>query len=218
MRRPLSLTVDCRIVPESTKLSLARCYDAGMDKMHVQLSRTLSHALRHAPWEYELELDDAGWVPVGAIIAALRDERPDWRNLQETDLTAVVEGGDKRRFEMTDGRIRALYGHSVPQRLAKERAIPPAVLYHGTTATAAEAILRDGLKPMARQYVHLSVDTETASQVAARWRGQTVILTVHAAEASTAGHPFYRGNDRVWLADGVLPAYLSLLEQGETAG
>lgn len=29
-----------------------------------RLSRLVSHALRHEPWIYELELDDEGWVPI----------------------------------------------------------------------------------------------------------------------------------------------------------
>ncbi len=31
-----------------------------------RLSKTLAHALRHAPWIYELELDEAGWTDVGS--------------------------------------------------------------------------------------------------------------------------------------------------------
>jgi putative RNA 2'-phosphotransferase len=37
----------------------------------ITLGRVLSHALRHEPWLYELELDADGWVAV----AALREER-----------------------------------------------------------------------------------------------------------------------------------------------
>lgn len=29
---------------------------------YIKLSKELSYALRHAPWEYELELDANGWV------------------------------------------------------------------------------------------------------------------------------------------------------------
>lgn len=29
---------------------------------YVQLSKEISYALRHAPWEYELELDEEGFV------------------------------------------------------------------------------------------------------------------------------------------------------------
>ena len=38
-------------------------------------SRVASHALRHEPWLYELDLDDDGWVATDALLAALRGER-----------------------------------------------------------------------------------------------------------------------------------------------
>ncbi|WP_189534180.1 RNA 2'-phosphotransferase [Paludibacterium paludis] len=47
------------------------------------LSRTASHALRHEPWLYELELDDKGWVPVEELLSALRSEKPEWSALKD---------------------------------------------------------------------------------------------------------------------------------------
>ena len=35
----------------------------------TDLSREVSYALRHAPWEYELEPDAEGFVPVGQLLA-----------------------------------------------------------------------------------------------------------------------------------------------------
>ena len=29
---------------------------------HEKLSKEVSYALRHAPWEYEFEMDEEGWV------------------------------------------------------------------------------------------------------------------------------------------------------------
>jgi putative RNA 2'-phosphotransferase len=56
---------------------------------------------------------------------------------------------------------------------------------------------------MARQYVHLSTDVETASSVGRRKSRTPVLLAVDARGAAEAGIRFYRGNDRVWLTDGV---------------
>jgi RNA:NAD 2'-phosphotransferase (TPT1/KptA family) len=52
---------------------------------YTDVSRTISHALRHEPWLYELELDDTGWVPVGALLTALRAEKSAWAGLSEAD-------------------------------------------------------------------------------------------------------------------------------------
>ncbi len=174
----------------------------------VQLSKTVSHALRHAPWLYELEVDEGGWVPVDDLLQALRQHRAAWRGLKQADLERMVAPSDKARFELEGGSIRARYGHSLPGKLAQTPAVPPAFLYHGTSPRAVPAILKEGLHPMQRQYVHLSVDEDMARQVGARKGGNPVILIVRAAEAHAAGIPFYAGNDFVWLADHVPPPFL----------
>lgn len=175
------------------------------------VSRVASHALRHEPWLYELELDEGGWVTTEALLAALHGERPAWASLSEADLAQMIAQSDKKRHELRDGRIRALYGHSTPQRLSKEPAAPPAILYHGTSPQAAEHIRRDGLKPMSRQYVHLSVDTAMAEQVGRRKAKAPIILLVNAKLAHADGVHFYRGNDLVWLADEVPSAFIDEL-------
>jgi putative RNA 2'-phosphotransferase len=63
----------------------------------------------------------------------------------------------KQRHELRDGRIRALYGHSTSRRIKKVAKQPPEILYHGTDAKVASLIILEGLKPIARQYVHLSI-------------------------------------------------------------
>jgi putative RNA 2'-phosphotransferase len=105
-------------------------------------------------------------------------------------------------------RIRALYGHSTPQKLLKEPAAPPAILFHGTAPKTVALIRKEGLRPMGRQYVHLSADIPTATQVGRRKAKDPVILPIRAAEAHEAGMRFYRGNDLVWLADAVAPAFI----------
>jgi putative RNA 2'-phosphotransferase len=115
----------------------------------------------------------------------------------------VIAGADKKRHEIRDGRIRALYGHSTPHKLLKEPAEPPSVLYHGTSPEAAGRIRAEGLRPMGRQYVHLSLDKATAEQVGRRKAAAPILLVVKAAEAHAGGVGFYRGNDLVWLADAI---------------
>lgn len=174
----------------------------------TRLSRVLSHALRHEPWLYELELDDAGWTDIGPVLAAMRRQPWAWPDLGEQDLVEMIRTGSKQRHEIAGSRIRALYGHSVPGRLHRTPAAPPALLFHGTSPSAAGRIAREGLRPMRRQYVHLSVDRETAQLVGARKAAAPIILAVRAADAAAAGIRFYAGNDKVWLADHVPAAFI----------
>jgi len=156
--------------------------------------------LRHAPWEYELELDNEGWVEIGQLLTGLHLNKH-WESVNETDLVQMIEEADKKRHEILNGRIRAIYGHSTPQKILKTAATPPSILYHGTARDLVEKIIIDGLQPMARQYVHLSVDIDTANVVGKRKDSTPVLLKIQAEMASNEGIKFYQGNNIVWLAD-----------------
>ena len=183
-----------------------------MAKDFTQLSRVLSHALRHEPWLYELELDADGWAELAAVLAALRQERPAWHDLGAADLAEMIRQSSKQRYEMTDGRIRALYGHSLPGKLARVAAPPPAELWHGTAPATVAKIRAAGLLPMRRQYVHLSIDRATAHAVGRRKARVPTTLRIDAAAAARAGVAFYAGNDKVWLADQVPPQFIAPAE------
>lgn len=178
-----------------------------------ELSKEISYALRHAPWEYELELDDEGFVPIEQLLHALNEggNYVDDRPVTKEDLEEIIRTSDKKRHEIVGDRIRALYGHSVPQTIKKEIGTPPDILYHGTNEFCVEAIAKDGILPMARQYVHMSTDTQMAETVAKRRKGRMVIMQIDAKKAMADGIEFFVGNDRVWLAKHIPPQYISVL-------
>lgn len=178
-----------------------------------ELSKEISYALRHAPWEYELELDDEGFVPIEQLLHALNEggNYVDDRPVTKEDLEEIIRTSDKKRHEIVGDRIRALYGHSVPQSIKKDIGTPPDILYHGTNEFCVEAIAKDGILPMARQYVHMSTDTQMAETVAKRRKGRMVIMQIDAKKAMADGIEFFVGNDRVWLAKHIPPQYISVL-------
>lgn len=172
----------------------------------VRLSKRMSRALRHEPARIGIELDAAGWTPVDALVAALSAPG---NPVTRADVEDVVRHGSKPRYELDGDRIRARYGHSVPGRVELPVADPPAVLFHGTGPTTAEAIAVEGLRPMGRQFVHLSRDEETARRVGARHGARPVVLVVDAAGAAAGGTVFRHGGDDTWLADAIGPEFLS---------
>ncbi len=176
---------------------------------YVGLSKEISYALRHAPWEYELELDENGAVDVQQLIDSLREDTK-WQFVTLKDILKSMELSDKKRFEIMDGKIRALYGHSMPQKLFKEPKEPPEILYHGTARRFVESIMKDGLLPRGRQYVHLSSDTATASLVGKRRDSSPVLLKIYAKKAWDDGAKFYHGNETIWLADNVDSKYIEV--------
>jgi putative RNA 2'-phosphotransferase len=65
-----------------------------------QLSRLVSHALKHQPWVYELELDESGWVSVAELLDAIRGLDPSWERVNRDDLVRIVGSSAKRRHEI----------------------------------------------------------------------------------------------------------------------
>ncbi|MDT0309864.1 RNA 2'-phosphotransferase [Streptomyces sp. DSM 44917] len=171
-----------------------------------RISKYLARHLRHDPGRIGLTLDAHGWVPVDQLLAAAA---ADGVRFGRAELEHVVATNDKRRFafDPEGTRIRASQGHSVAVDLGLPPAEPPEFLYHGTHGRALEAIRAEGLRPMARQHVHLSPDRETATRVGAR-RGRPVVLSVASGAMHRAGHVFHLSENGVWLTTAVPAAFL----------
>jgi putative RNA 2'-phosphotransferase len=175
----------------------------------VRTSKRLSFVLRHHPDSIGITLDDAGWVDVDDLLAALARHGPP---VTRAELEHVVATNDKRRFALdeTGTRIRASQGHSVAVELGYCPETPPAALFHGTVEPSIPAILREGLLPGRRHAVHLSPDIETALVVGGR-RGRPLVLRVDAAAMAADGHAFTRSTNGVWLTGSVPPSYLVVI-------
>ncbi|MEM8724698.1 MAG: RNA 2'-phosphotransferase [Pseudomonadota bacterium] len=176
-------------------------------------SKSLSYWLRHRPDVAGLELDEAGWARLEAILKALAAKG------LPTDtamLERVVKENDKQRFELSDDgmRIRARQGHSIAVEGSWETATPPETLFHGTVEKFMSSIERDGLTKQNRHHVHLSPDLATARNVGQR-RGKPVILEVDAARMAADGFEFAVSSNNVWLVEEVPPRYFRRMPSGD---
>lgn len=169
----------------------------------TKAGKRLSYYLRHCKEPRYVDLD-GGWAEVETMLGLL--------GLSRRELDEIVASDEKGRFsyDETGTRIRANQGHSIPGvDLHMDRPEPPEYLYHGTATRFLDAILREGLKPMSRQWVHISPDAETAVKVGRR-HGTPVVLLVMARQFAADGHELYRSDNGVWQAREVPPEYLSL--------
>ena len=153
-----------------------------MNKRLIDVSKTISYALRHRPDEFGLSLDKEGWVDFEVFCRALASYKHPVYVDKET-IEKIIAESDKKRFELTDGKIRATYGHSIDAKIEFKKSIPPNILFHGTSHKAYDLIRKEGLKPMNRQYVHLSVDAATARKVGSRHDRNPVILVINSSKA-----------------------------------
>ncbi|MBR4201014.1 MAG: RNA 2'-phosphotransferase [Oscillospiraceae bacterium] len=175
-------------------------------KSMTQTSKFLSLVLRHQPEAAGITLDSHGWADVPALLGGMTAAGCP---VDTALLEEIVRTDEKQRysFNAEHTKIRANQGHSVKVDLNLRPVAPPEFLWHGTASRFLDSILREGLKPMSRQYVHLSPDTGTAEKVGSR-HGRPVILQIAAQQMAQDGYLFYQAENGVWLTDTVPPQYI----------
>lgn len=176
-----------------------------------RLGRFLAFILRHHPEKIGLNLDDQGAADIDELLQRLH-ARTGFAGVTREQIEQLATGLSAARFAVCGNRLRARYGHTLPQLLQFEPAAPPADLFHGSTPQATEQILAEGLKAMQRQRVHLSVDTPAAREVGRRRCPDPVVLRIDTACAAKAGVRFYHAGPTVWLSDDIPPESLSRVE------
>jgi putative RNA 2'-phosphotransferase len=103
-----------------------------------------------------------------------------------------------------------LYGHSINVKIGLKEAKSVEMLYHGTTPEYASEILKNGLKPMKRKWVHLSPTKEIAVEVGQRRTVNPVVLEINAKEARKNGLTFFKATEHIFLCSEVPPKYLKI--------
>lgn len=176
-------------------------------KKRDRLSKLMSYILRHNPGEFELLLDSDGFVQLEELITAVQKDKL-WNDVNQEIIEQVVSECEKQRYEIVGTKIRARYGHT-RTNVSYSAKMPPNILYHGTNSKVISHILHTGLKPMKRQYVHLSETTKFAT-LAGKRRGDLVLVLVDALRAHEAGVKFYPAGGEVWLSDEIPPPFIKI--------
>ena len=162
---------------------------------HIKESKRLAYLLRHSNLP-----DYNGWIKVSVVLGNL--------GLSLQDLQQIVESDNKGRFEFSEDKssVRALYGHSIDVNLGLEPTIPPPILYHGTAEKYVDSIMKEGLRPRKRNFVHLSEIIDMAKQVGTR-HGSPVVLSIDIAAMIRAGYKFYKAQNGIWLTGDIPPIF-----------
>ncbi len=170
--------------------------------LKVKISKYMSYLLRHNP--ENLKMDEHGFVDLNEFLVKIKEHF----QIDDKLFLEIVEKSERRRFEIAGNRIRALYGHSIPVKLELEEDKLVEVLYHGTTPNAASKILKVGLKPEERKWVHFSPTIEIAREVGLRRSSNPIVLEINVEEARKNGVKFYKATDKVYLSSDVAPNYI----------
>lgn len=182
------------------------------DKEKKQVSKFLSLVLRHEPTLIGISLDEAGFVEVDSLLAAISSHHPKL-GVSRDNLSEVVRTNDKQRFEFdqTGDRIRARQGHSIHVDHGLEPVEPPEFLLHGTATRVLDSIRDSGLKKMSRHHVHMHSDESTAKDVGSR-HGKPALLRIRSGRMFENGFEFFVTANGVWLTDHVPPEFIEFPE------
>ena len=177
----------------------------------LRRSKFMSLILRHKPEQIGVSLDEHGYIYIDELIAGM-NERGMKTNIN--DIKRIVRQDDKQRYTIKGDMIRANQGHSKHVNLdllPLPKDDVPEYLYHGTSGTIKSIILKDGIKKMKRQYVHLSKDKPTAITVATRHFNTNkdyVVFIINAHKMIDDNISIYKSDNGVYLIDYVDPKYI----------
>jgi len=168
-------------------------------------SKYMSYLLRHNP--KNLKMDNEGFVRISGLLKNLRKRY----DIDERFIREIVERSDRKRFQIVADKIRAIYGHTINIGIKFPLDERVRFLYHGTTVQLASIILKEGLKPMKRRWVHLSGTPGIAKDVGKRRTPKPTILIVDARKARQEGIKFYKATNQVCLSEEVPSKFIKIL-------
>lgn len=165
------------------------------------MGRFISLILRHHPETVGIQLDAHGWANVDELLHGINVSG---RKIDMKMLERIVQNNNKKRYSFNEDKtkIRANQGHSIKVDVEMQEIIPPNELYHGTADRFMDSIKEKGILKMSRQYVHLSLDVETAVMVGKR-HGKPIILVVDTKNMLEDGYTFWLSDNGVWQSEDI---------------
>ena len=175
-----------------------------------RLSRFLALVLRHRAHNFDLEVDDEGFVSIDDLLDVIDEEHRalDWVEFEHIEALTKTEG--RQRFQVKDDRVRATYGHSFRRPINYPSAEPPAELYVGVLSAKLPELRAKGLLPTGRQYVHLSESSTEAEEIGRHQGDDSMVVTVQAGKAAKEGVQFHHPTRGLYLVNKLASKYLDV--------
>lgn len=109
-------------------------------------------------------------------------------------------------------KIRCLHGHSLDHvSVELEEQYPiNGFLLHRPATKSLDSIMKEGLLPMKRKYVHLTESIDMAKFVGSRYDSNPVILKIDTEAMQSDGVKIFRSGSDVWLTENVSSKYIKI--------
>ena len=166
-----------------------------------KIGRTLAAILRHG--KFGLDMDAQGNVSLKDVMAKIRERNPRMNWLMARHIEALVETDPKGRYVISNGKIRATYGHTIPLDIRLDCEDIPDELFYPATPEEAEIILESGIFPSDRAMVHLSRGYRDAVRAGSVRTEDPVILVIDTGVCMELGSDIGRAAKTVYLCRSV---------------
>lgn len=166
-----------------------------------KIGRTLAAILRHG--KFGLDMDAQGNVSLKDVMAKIRERNPRMNWLRARQIEALVETDPKGRYVISNGKIRATYGHTIPLDIRLDCEDIPDELFYPATPEEAEIILESGIFPSDRAMVHLSRGYRDAVRAGSVRTEDPVILVIDTGVCMELGSDIGRAAKTVYLCRSV---------------
>jgi len=178
----------------------------------LKLSKTLSYILRHGAAENDLVLREDGYIRVAVLLAHAQFSKI---GFTEEELLLAVEHNAKQRFAVKrEGNallVRAQQGHTGKVGHIDQHAVNstiaiadvPECVVHGTAQRKVDSILREGLKTMGRDHIHMATGLPGDGEVISGCRTESdAFLKINVKLAISDGIEFLLSGNGVILTAG----------------
>ena len=166
-----------------------------------KIGRTLAAILRHG--KFGLDMDAQGNVSLKDVMAKIRERNPRMNWLRARHIEALVETDPKGRYVISNGKIRATYGHTIPLDIRLDCEDIPDELFYPASPEEAEIILESGIFPSDRAMVHLSRGYRDAVRAGSVRTEDPVILVIDTGVCMELGSDIGRAAKTVYLCRSV---------------
>ncbi len=166
-----------------------------------KIGRTLAAILRHG--KFGLDMDAQGNVSLKDVMAKIRERNPRMNWLRARHIEALVETDPKGRYVISNGKIRATYGHTIPLDIRLDCEDIPDELFYPATPEEAEIILESGIFPSDRAMVPLSRGYRDAVRAGSVRTEDPVILVIDTGVCMELGSDIGRAAKTVYLCRSV---------------
>lgn len=186
------------------------------EELDDRIGRTILGGLRHPNPLANLRHDCFGLFQIENLnrFVAGRFQQAEPARFQDRFEQVFEQLVAKEKIEVRGDKVRALYGHSLRGIIVGEMKWPKMELFHATRQRYLASILKHGLRPQGRTWVHLTSNERYADTILRNhnYGGRSILFKVVPNLLEDFDVTFRKPNSHVWLVNRVPSVAIKVCE------